>query len=104
VTTEFELDIVEDETVEAELVLEPLLIGTGTYLLSLGLYRKLELNDVIPSEVYDYLDRSFEFQVTGSPPVHNELVHHPGGWALVDGDTRRPLTGSLDESQPASVA
>jgi lipopolysaccharide transport system ATP-binding protein len=76
------LDVREGDRFQARLKLSPLLLGNGSYLLSLGLYRTLDLEDVEPSEFYDYFDKSFEFQVTGSPPLHNELVRHPGEWTL----------------------
>ncbi len=59
---------------------EPLLLGNGTYVMSVALYHTLDINDVEPSKFYDYFDKSFEFQVVGNPPVHNELVRHPGAW------------------------
>jgi lipopolysaccharide transport system ATP-binding protein len=104
VTSEIELDVDADEAVTAELALDPLLLGNGSYLLSIGLYRELELDGITPSEIYDYLDRSFEFQVIGNPGLHNELVHHPGSWAIVEGDTRRTLPGTLDGHPRIGVA
>ena len=58
------------------------MLGNGTYLLSLGLYERLDVDDIEPSSFYDYYDRSFEFTVTGSPRLHNELVRHPGQWRI----------------------
>ena len=79
---ELVLDAAEGERFTARLDLGPLLLGNGAYLLSLGLYAKLDLDDAEPSEFYDYFDKSFEFRVTGSPPLHNEIVRHPGEWVV----------------------
>ena len=72
------------ERIPIRLEFGPLLLGDGRYLLSLGLYRKLDLNDIEPSEFYDYFDKSFEFQVVGNPRLHNELVRHPATWRVGD--------------------
>ena len=76
------LDVQEGDRIHGRLDIGPLMIGNGTYLLSIGLYQKLDLADIEPSSVYDYYDRSFEFTVTGSPSLHNEIVRHPGSWRL----------------------
>ena len=82
VSEETEVRLTAGETVTAELDLGPLTLGNGHYALSVGLYRQLDLNDVNPSRFYDYVDRSYEFQVVGAPKLHNELVLHPGLWTL----------------------
>jgi lipopolysaccharide transport system ATP-binding protein len=76
------VDLSPGERFEARLDLGELLLGNGTYLLSVGLYSKLDLNDVDPSEVYDYFDKSYEFRIAGNPALHNEIVRHPGNWRI----------------------
>jgi lipopolysaccharide transport system ATP-binding protein len=76
------LELKEGERVQARLDLGPLQLGDGSYLLSVGLYRWLDLNNTLSSEYYDYFDRSFEFSVTGNPPLHNEVFRHPGTWTV----------------------
>lgn len=70
------------DRVSATLDLGSLMVGNGTYLVSVGLYAKLDAADIDPSEFYDYFDKSFEFQVEGNPTMHNELVLHPGEWTI----------------------
>jgi lipopolysaccharide transport system ATP-binding protein len=70
------------DRLEALLDLGPLQLGDGTYLVSVGLYRELDADAIAPSRIYDYVDRSFEFQVVGSRRLHNELFRHPGEWRL----------------------
>jgi len=77
-----ELAMKADETVQAVLDLTPLNLGNAYYVLSVGLYRKLDVNDIEAPQIYDYLDRSFEFQVVGNTRLHNELFRHPGRWSL----------------------
>jgi lipopolysaccharide transport system ATP-binding protein len=79
---EIVLDVHEGDRINARLDIGPLMIGNGTYLLSIGLYQHLDLADIEPSSFYDYYDRSFEFTVTGSPSLHNEIVRHPGSWRI----------------------
>jgi hypothetical protein len=77
-----ELDLEEGARIEARLDLGPLQLGNGTYLLSVGLYKFLDVNNTTYSESYDYFDRSFEFTVTGNPPLHDEVFRHPGEWTV----------------------
>jgi len=76
------LELKAGERAQARLDLGPLQLGDGSYLLSVGLYRWLDLNNTLASEYYDYFDRSFEFGVTGNPPLHNEVFRHPGTWTV----------------------
>jgi lipopolysaccharide transport system ATP-binding protein len=71
----------EGDRLELRLDLGPLLLGDGTYLLSVGLYRDLDIGNTLSSTLYDYFDRSFEFVVTGNPPLHTEAFRHPGTWS-----------------------
>lgn len=82
------LSLTKGEHVSARLYLGALLLGNGTYLLSLGLYSSLDVEDLEPSEFYDYFDKSFEFSVVGNPRLHNELVRHPGDWIVVPASSR----------------
>ncbi len=82
VSGEVTLDLSDGERVPARLDLGPLELGNGTYVLSLGLYRTIDIDDIAPSEFYDYFDKSYEFKVVGSPALHNELVRHPGEWSV----------------------
>src|SRR5439155_11209826 len=54
------ITLAKGDTFRAELDLGPLLLGTGDYAVSVGLYRRLKLDHSQPSEFYDYLDRSYE--------------------------------------------
>lgn len=57
------------------------MLGNGNYVFSVALYRKLSSLDV--SEVYDLLDRSYEFCVVGNPPLENGLIRHQTTWTLL---------------------
>jgi hypothetical protein len=81
------------ERVEARLDLDGLQLGNGTYLLSVGLYRLLDVENTQHSEYYDYFDRSFEFSVAGNPPLHNEVFRHPGTWTVRRRAERKTLAG-----------
>jgi len=77
-----ELELDEGDRIEARLDLGPLQLGNGSYLLSVGLYKELDVQNTTHSEIYDYFDRSFEFSVTGNPPLHDEVFRHPGEWTV----------------------
>lgn len=54
-------------------------LGNGRFVFSVALYRVL---DALAPEIYDLLDRSYEFQVVGTPPLEDGLFRHPGEWRL----------------------
>jgi hypothetical protein len=49
--------------------------------LTAGLYKELDVGNTHSSTLYDLFDRSFEFVVTGNPPLHTEAFRHPGSWS-----------------------
>jgi lipopolysaccharide transport system ATP-binding protein len=77
------LEVERGDRLTARLDLGPLMLGDGSYLLSVGLYQELDINNTLSSTIYDYFDRSFEFMVTGNPPLHTEAFRHPGRWEVV---------------------
>jgi lipopolysaccharide transport system ATP-binding protein len=66
----------------ARLDLGRLCLGNGTYMFSVGLYRRLDLLELDAPEWYDLLDRNFEFKVHGREPVFGDVFHHPGQWRI----------------------
>jgi ABC-type polysaccharide/polyol phosphate transport system ATPase subunit len=91
------LRLEEGDRIELRLELGSLMLGNGTYLLSVGLYRELDIGNTLSSTLYDYFDRSFEFVVTGNPPLHTEAFRHPGSWRLRALPAAEQLTGELSE-------
>lgn len=76
------VSVTAGDALEAELDLGPLMLGNGRYLYSVGLYRDLDMDLIQRSHFYDYIDRSFAFEVQGGPKLRNELFAHPGTWTL----------------------
>lgn len=66
----------------ADLHLEPVLLGNGTYFFSAALYKELKLEDLGASKAYDLLSRSFEFKVRASHQDDPSLFHHPARWSI----------------------
>jgi lipopolysaccharide transport system ATP-binding protein len=91
------LRLEKGDRIELRLDLGPLLLGNGSYLLSVGLYRELDVGNTLSSTLYDYFDRSFEFAVTGNPPLHTEAFRHPGSWSTKVLEATEQLTGELSE-------
>jgi lipopolysaccharide transport system ATP-binding protein len=91
------LELEKGDRIELRLDLGPLLLGNGAYLLSVGLYRELDIGNTLSSTLYDYFDRSFEFAVTGNPPLHTEAFRHPGTWSTRVLPAAEQLTGELSE-------
>jgi lipopolysaccharide transport system ATP-binding protein len=76
------LELADGERREAVLRLGPLNLGDGEYLFSVALYKELDVDDVEPAQAYDLLDRSYQFQVVGTPPLERGIFRHPGGWTI----------------------
>jgi lipopolysaccharide transport system ATP-binding protein len=91
------LELEKGDRIELRLDLGPLLLGNAAYLLSVGLYRELDIGNTLSSTLYDYFDRSFEFAVTGNPPLHTEAFRHPGTWSTRVLPAAERLTGELSE-------
>jgi lipopolysaccharide transport system ATP-binding protein len=91
------LRLEEGDRIELRLDLGPLLLGDGTYLLTVGLYQELDVGNTLSSTLYDLFDRSFEFAVTGNPPLHTEAFRHPGSWSTRMRDAAEPLSTELSE-------
>ena len=72
----FELD--KEERVVFRLEFPRINLGDGNYVFSVALYRRLE--HLGESEVYDLVDRSYEFEVVGNDPLRNGIFQHPGDW------------------------
>jgi lipopolysaccharide transport system ATP-binding protein len=75
-----EIDLDEAGSFELALEFAPLNLGDGRYVFSVALYRRL--SQLEPSELYDLLDRSYEFEVTGNGPFENGVFKHAAAWSL----------------------
>jgi hypothetical protein len=80
------IDVCAGETREARLDLGPLNLGNGEYVLSVALFRTLDLNEIDEPQRYDLIDRSYEFRVYGRPQMMRAVFQHPGTWRLIDAE------------------
>ncbi len=85
------LRLEEGDRIGLRLDFGPLMLGNGAYLLTVGLYQELDVGNTLSSTLYDLFDRSFEFMVTGNPPLHTEAFRHPGGWSTTVITAETPL-------------
>ena len=53
-------------------------LGNGSYVFSTALYKKLI--SMSEAEVYDLLDRSYEFKIIGNDPLNDGVFQHPCEW------------------------
>jgi ABC-type polysaccharide/polyol phosphate transport system ATPase subunit len=92
---EFELDLAEGDDANLALDFGPLNLGSGTYVFSVALYRSLSSTE--PSEAYDLLDRSYEFEVVGDDANSGSVFAHPGVWTVVrTAETATPTDRTLN--------
>lgn len=66
----------------ATVVLDDLNFGNGNYLVSVALYKSFDPELAVPPVVYDWVDRSIEFQVVGTPPAVTSIFKHPSSWSF----------------------
>jgi lipopolysaccharide transport system ATP-binding protein len=76
------LDVSEGDRRHIELVLCPLNLGNGNYVLSFALYKEFDPYLNGPALAYDWIDRSLEFQVVGTPPAITSVFLHHSDWSL----------------------
>ena len=92
------LELGASERCTLELDFGPLNLGNGQYVFSVALYRTLSHLD--GSEAYDLIDRSYEFEVAGNPPLRNGIFTHPATWRVVG----EPGERNVADASAADVA
>tara|TARA_R110002110_G_scaffold415562_1_gene651085 strand:+ start:56252 stop:57592 length:1341 start_codon:yes stop_codon:yes gene_type:complete len=65
-----------------ELFCKSLILGNGSYIFSVALYKKLDLQNLSAAEPYDLLSRCFNFKVISDDRFDPTLVHIPAVWEL----------------------
>ncbi|HZS62303.1 MAG TPA: ABC transporter ATP-binding protein [Gemmatimonadaceae bacterium] len=75
----FDVDVRPDQLLVFRLGLESLNLGDGLYLASVALYRRLAAD---APQVYDLLDRSYEFEVRGNEVFDNGVFRHDAEWTV----------------------
>jgi len=78
----FEAEFEEGREYEASVVLRDLNLGNGDYLVSVALYESFDPTLSRAPTVYDWIDRSLQFRVTGTPAAITSIFEHPSRWAL----------------------
>lgn len=77
-----ELEMSPDKVYTAVCHLDHLNLGNGNYVISIALYKKFDLELLESPEAYDWIDRSVEFKVTGTPPAISSIFIHPSAWIV----------------------
>jgi hypothetical protein len=62
--------------------LDDLNLGNGNYLVSVAMYRRFDPHLHEEAVAYDWVDRSLEFQVVGSPVAITSVFQHPSSWSF----------------------
>lgn len=61
---------------------DPLVLGNGEYVVSVGLYKTLDMLDTSTAEYFDLWDRSFQFRVVTAYSLDQSLCKAPAAWRL----------------------
>ena len=76
------LDAAPGTRARARLNLRPCLLGNGEYVVSIGIYSRLDLDRLEEAEYYDLWDRSLEFRVHTPHAADPSLFKPPVSWDL----------------------
>lgn len=74
------LSLAQDEERSISLHYDRLMLGHGEYVFSAAVYRKLDMHDTSTAEVFDLLDRSYQFKVFSKFPLDPSVFYHPARW------------------------
>jgi hypothetical protein len=85
---EYRLDFVRHSRHRITLRYDRLMLGNGSYLLSVATYKMLDLKDLSTAEFYEILARSYRIQVRDADPADDTIFHHPGYWSALEGPNR----------------
>jgi lipopolysaccharide transport system ATP-binding protein len=75
-----EVDLEQGHQYRASVVLEELNLGNGDYVVSVALYKSFDPTLADQPVVYDWIDRSIEFRVFGTPSAVTSVFEHPSSW------------------------
>lgn len=83
---EFELREIEGEG-SVEIVFDPLLLGKGSYLISVAIFKELNILDNVEPSAYDLHDKLYEIKIEQPFGINVDLgiVNHPVRWGVKHG-------------------
>jgi lipopolysaccharide transport system ATP-binding protein len=82
VSAEYQLDFIRQSRHQVTLQYDRLMLGNGSYLLTVATYKVCDLKDLSTAEFYEILARSYRIQVRDEYPTDSSLFHHPASWKL----------------------
>ena len=94
----YEVALKPGEEYAIKLRYDEVLLGTGKYVFSAGLYKVLDLHDLSTARYYDLLSRSFEFKVQNIYAIDETVFTHPSSWQPVE------LADKAEEKEVNEVA
>ncbi len=80
----YEVTLKPGEKYTVSLRYDEVLLGTGKYIFSAGIYKVLDLHDLSTAKYYDLLSRSFEFKVRNAYAIDETIFVHPSRWQVRD--------------------
>ncbi|TMJ66093.1 MAG: ATP-binding cassette domain-containing protein [Alphaproteobacteria bacterium] len=81
VSEKYQLDFVRYARRRVTLHYDRLLLGNGSYLVTVATYRVCDLQDLSTAVFYEILARSYRIQVRDEIPTDETLFHHSGTWS-----------------------
>jgi len=112
VSIEHQLDFVRHQRYRVSLRYDRLMLGNGSYLLSVATYKICDLKDLSTAEFYEILARSYRIHVRDTDVADSTLFHHPAAWSVeaieracwdteITGPAQSVVAGTLDAHRPS---
>jgi len=97
-SVEYQLDFARHPRHRVTLHYDRLMLGNGSYLLSVATYKILDLKDLSTAQFYEILARSYRIQVRDEDSADATLFHHPAAWNVrpLIAERAPPLLEPLD--------
>ena len=74
------------------LTYDRLLLGNGEYVVSVAIYKHLDMNDLSTARTFDLLDKSFQFKVFTEFPQDDSIFLPPATWRMENDSAARAVT------------
>ncbi len=76
------MNLVSSKKYTTSLIYDKNMLGNGEYIVSLALYKNLDLNDLTSAITYDLIDRSFQFSIRNLYKQDGSRFVHPNQWKI----------------------
>ena len=105
VSVEHRLDFTRRSRYRITLRYDRLLLGNGSYLVTVANYKVCDLKDLSTAEFYEVLNRSYRVHVRDAIPGDATIFHHPAAWSVeeIEGDDHGEEILAVQSDAPSGI-